>query len=204
MSKTTFSVLIATVIAIVAVVGLFLTTTDSKFGEKKRTFSDLGGDFTLDSKKGPISLTDYRGKVVILYFGFLTCPEVCPNSMAVVKNALNKLTAEQLRSTRAILVSVDPRRDSLDDLAEFASFYHDNLVGVTGSQQQIKRITDQYGAYYDIEEIGSIAQDYGIEHSSRYYVIGPDGNLIAAMRHSTTPNELRAQIAQVLNGRSET
>ena len=204
MSKTTFSILTATIVAIVAVIGLFLATTDSEFGEKKRTFSDLGGDFTLNSKLGPVSLTDYRGKAVVLYFGFLTCPEVCPNSMGVVKNALNKLTREQLDSTKAILISVDPGRDSLDDLAEYAGFYHENLVGVTGSHEQIKQVTDQYGAYYDIEEIKSVSEDYGVEHSSRYYVIDPNGKLIAAMRHSTTPNELRAQIAQVLDGRSAT
>lgn len=204
MSKTTFSLLSAIGIAIAAVVGLFLATASSDFGVAKRRISDLGGDFTLSATTGPISLSDYRGKAVVVYFGFLTCPEVCPNSMGVVKSALNQLTSEQLGATQAILISIDPIRDSLENLAEYASFFHKNLVGITGSQEQIKRVTDQYGAYYNIEEIQSVSDDYGVEHSSRYYVIDQDGKLIAAMRHSTTPNELRAQIAQVLDGRSAT
>lgn len=184
--------------SLMVVVVLFFATSDTEFGESKRSFDDLGGDFTLNSHQGPISLPDYRGKVVVMYFGFMTCPEVCPNSMGVISNALNRLSNEQLANTQAILVSVDPRRDTPEALAEYSRYYHPNLIGVTGSTQDIDSVTRQYGAYYNFTEIENVTADYGVQHSSRYYIIDQTGKLITAMRHSTTPNELYAQITQLL------
>ena len=186
------------IISLVVVIALFFTTSDGDFGESKRSFADLGGDFTLSSHQGPVSLHDYRQKVVVMYFGFMTCPEVCPNSMGVISSALNRLSSEQLASTQAILVSVDPKRDTPEALAEYSRFYHPSLIGITGSKHEIDAVTRQYGAYYNFTEIENVTADYGVEHSSRYYIIDQNGKLITAMRHSTTPNELYAQITQLL------
>ncbi|GAA6138815.1 SCO family protein [Arenicella sp. 4NH20-0111] len=180
------------------VIALFVVTSESSLAEKPQSFSDLGGDFTLTSASGPVALSDFQDKVVVLYFGFLTCPEVCPNSMSVIQGALSRLETTQLDSVQAVLVSVDPNRDSPQQLAEYTQFYHENLVGLTGSKKQIDAVTRQYGAFYDFNEIESSTSDYGVEHSSRYYVINPKGALVAAMRHSTTSNELTAQIQELL------
>ena len=104
----------------------------------------------------------------------------------------------QLEQSQAILVSVDPNRDTPEKLAEYTRFYHPTLIGLTGTKDDIDRVTRQYGAYYDFSEIESVTEDYGVEHSSRYYVIDKQGGLVAAMRHSTTPNELYAQILELL------
>ena len=185
-------------IFLLLVVSLFFITSDADFGEKTAKFSDLGGDFTLTSKNGAVSLDDFQGKVVVMYFGFMTCPEVCPASMTVIGSALARLDDRQLQGTQALLVSVDPNRDTPDKLAEYTKFYHDNLIGLTGTKDDIDQVTKQYGAYYDFTEIESVTEDYGVEHSSRYYVIDKQGKLIAAMRHSTTPNELYTQILELL------
>jgi len=179
-------------------IGLFIATSDSEFGEKPQTFTDLGGNFTLTSKDGPVSLSDFKDKVVVMYFGFMTCPEVCPSSMTVISTALARLESKELQTTQAILVSVDPKRDTPEKLAEYTQFYHASLIGLTGSSADIDRVTKQYGAYYDVDEIASVTEDYGVEHSSRYYVIDRQGKLVAAMRHSTTPNELYTQIQELL------
>ncbi|GHA11287.1 electron transporter SenC [Arenicella chitinivorans] len=186
-------------LALGVVVGLFFLTVDADFDNPKRSFADLGGDFTLQSTEGPVSLRDFHGKVVVMYFGFLSCPEVCPNSMGVISTALNRLSEDQLASTQALLISVDPARDSVDALAEHARFYHPNVIGLTGTTQSIDQVTEQYGAYYNISEIESQREDYGVEHSSRYYVIDQRGKLITAMRHSTTPNELYTQLSELLS-----
>ena len=198
MNKPAVIAIVSTVAALLIVVVLFFTTSDATFGEPKRTFSDMGGDFTLQSSTGPVSLNDFRGNVVVMYFGFMTCPEVCPNSMGVVSSALDRLSAPQLEETQAMIVSVDPKRDTPEALAEYADYYHDKLLGLTGSKQDIDLVTSQYGAYYDFTEIESVTADYGVEHSSRYYVIDQAGELVTAMRHSTTSNELYAQITQLL------
>jgi len=197
-NKLALVVLSGILLSILTVVTLFLVTSDSEFGESKKSFADLGGEFTLSSANGEVSSNDYLGKVLVMYFGFTSCPSVCPNSMGVISSALDRLNENQLQSTQAILVSIDPKRDTPEELAEYAKFYHSNLIGLTGSKSQIDAVTKQYGAYYDFTEIESVNEDYGVEHSSRYYVIDQTGKLIAAMRHSTTPNELYSQITQLL------
>lgn len=199
MNKHAITAIVAIVVGIFAVSLLFIKTVNTDLAQSKQRFSDLGGDFTLTSKGGEVSLSDYQGKVVVMYFGFLTCPEVCPNSMQVISSALNRLQSPELDQTQALLVSIDPGRDTPDRLAEFTQFYHSNLLGLTGSKSDIDQVTRQYGAYYNFTEIEGVTEDYGVEHSSRYYVIDQRGELIAAMRHSTTSNELYAQIRELLN-----
>ena len=198
MNKAALGLIAGLGIFLIVVIGLFVVTSDSELGEKPQQFADLGGNFTLTSKDGDVSLTDYQGKVVVMYFGFMTCPEVCPQSMTVISSALARFNDEQLQSTQAVLVSVDPARDTPERLAEYAQFYHANLIGLTGTKDDIDRVTRQYGAYYDFTEIESVTEDYGVEHSSRYYVIDQKGKLVAAMRHSTTPNELYTQMFELL------
>lgn len=198
MNRASLYTLLAVGVCIAGLVALFLGTSTNKFGEKPRSLAELGGDFTLSSINGDVSLSDHQGKVVVMYFGFLSCPEVCPASLGVIQTAFNRLPAEQVEQTQAILVSVDPKRDTLKELEEYAEFYHPNLVGVTGTVEQIDSVTQQYGAYYNYSDIAKANADYGVEHSSRYYVIDQTGRLVAAMRHSTTPNELVAQIQELL------
>ncbi|MGB1309833.1 MAG: SCO family protein [Leucothrix sp.] len=197
MNKIALGAIAALLISILAVVTLFISTSDTEFDQKTQKFSDLGGEFTLSSQAGPVSLSDFKGKVVVMYFGFLSCPEVCPNSMTTIRTALKRLDDDNLKRTQALLVSIDPKRDTLEKLAKYAEYFHPNLAGITGTKANIDAVTKQYGAYYNFTEIESASQDYGVEHSSRYYVIDQQGKLVAAMRHSTTPNELYAQIVEV-------
>lgn len=197
MNKIVLSAIGVLMVTIIAVVALFIGTSDTDFDRKAQKFSDLGGDFTLTSQAGPVSLSDFKGKVVVMYFGFLSCPEVCPNSLLVIRKALKRLDDQGLENTQALLVSIDPKRDTPEKLAKYAEYFHPNFKGITGTKDTIDTVTKQYGAYYNFTEIESVSQDYGVEHSSRYYVIDPQGKLVTAMRHSTTPNELHAQIVEV-------
>ena len=198
MNKLALIAISGILLSLLTVVTLFLVTSESEFGESNKALADLGGDFTLNSASGTVSSNDYRGKVLVMYFGFTSCPSVCPNSMGVISSALNRLDESQLQDTQAFLISIDPKRDTPEDLATYATFYHDNVIGLTGNKNQIDAVPQQYGAYYDFTEIESVTEDYGVKHSSRYYVIDQTGKLITAMRHSTTANELYSQITQLL------
>jgi len=181
-----------------ALISFYQSTTTKNFGKSNRTFADLGGDFTLQSDKGAISLSDYSNDVVVLYFGYLSCADVCPTSMSVISNALNKLTESQVKHTQAIFISVDPDRDNTHDIEKFTRYFHDKIVGVTGSKNQIAKVSEQFGVYYNTDELEDSAMDYSVDHASRFYIINKQGELITAMSHSTTPNELAAQIKELL------
>lgn len=156
----------------------------------------LGGDFVLTGQQGPVSLSDYKGEAVVLYFGFTTCPEICPTSMRVISKAFKSLPEEALNKTQGIMVSVDPERDTLENLALYTEYFHPKIQGLLGTKAEVDAVAKDYGAFFEINDINT--ENYEYVHTSRYFIIDQQGNLVDAMRHGTTPNELRARIEEVL------
>ena len=181
-----------------AIVILYFATLDRPIGEKYRTLDELGGPFTLRNKHGDFSLSDIEGKVGVLYFGFLNCTEACPASIAVVLAAYSKLTPEERERVQFVFISVDPERDSLEDLIEFGEYYDNDIIAVTGTEQEIDDLTRQYGVYFDLVDLEGSAFEYTVDHSSRFYMVDKAGKLLTTMSHSTTPTELAARIQQML------
>ncbi len=188
-------------VAIVGLIALFTLTSKTDFGEKTpRTFAELGGDFTLQSAQGDVSLSDFKGKAVVMYFGFMSCPEVCPNSMGIIQSALNKMSAEELEKTQGLMISIDPERDNLKSLEQFTQYFHPNIMGITGTDEIVQKTAEQYGVYF--KRTKDKTNDYLFEHVSRYYIIDQNGNLVDALRHSTTPNELTAKLRETITGKT--
>ncbi|HIP52797.1 MAG TPA: SCO family protein [Chromatiales bacterium] len=147
-----------------------------------------GGDFTLQSADGPVSTRDLRGRVIMLYFGYTKCPDVCPTSLSFMTQALNELSDEELEKITSIFVSVDPKRDTVEALAEYVDYFHENFVGVTGSEEEIAHVAKLYGAkYYDVELEGS-AFGYSVNHSAATYLIDQQGELRFLFPHQTPPS----------------
>ena len=188
-----------TVIIVALLASTLVAGRDAPIGGFGDENGKLGGDFALTSTDGPVSLSDYRGKVVVVYFGFLNCEEVCLNSMRVLQNSMLRLNAAEQDAVRIMLISIDPARDTPEALARFARSYHDNIIGLTGSQRQIDQVSRLYGAHYKISDEDRNDPSYFFRHSSRYYVVDQHGELIDAMRHSTTPNELTTRVRQLLS-----
>lgn len=157
----------------------------------------VGGDFSLNSVDGEVSLSDFRGKVVVLYFGFTECHEVCPTSMGVLRNTLQRLSETELNQLQSIFVSVDPARDTAQKIADFTSRFHPTIIGVRGSSEQVEAVANQYHAYFKQDEVVD-ETDYKFRHSSRFYIVNQNGILVDAMRHSTTSNELLARVKQLI------
>lgn len=199
-TQQTYLISAAIMASIVGLVVLFIVTSKTDLvNDSPTSFDQLGGDFTLQSINGEVSLSDYRGKAVVMYFGFMSCPDVCPNSLSVIKAAFNKLSAKHAEHSDALqglMISVDPKRDSLQSLDMFTKHFHPNIAGITGDSEQLKTIAKQYGASF--AKVKDPQYDYLFEHVSRYYVIDQQGNLVDAMRHSTTPNELAARLSKTL------
>lgn len=198
-TKTTIRlVLLATLLVVGGLAATYFATSQQPLLGVGGADGELGGDFTLTSVNGPVSLSDYQGQAVVVYFGFVNCEKVCPASMGVLQNAMQKLEAEELAQVRALLVSIDPTRDSKEALQAFTDKYHANITGLTGSQAEIDQVANDYGAHFEQRPSETADSEYGFHHSSRYYVINADGKLVDAMRHSTTSNELVARIRTLL------
>ena len=158
-----------------------------------------GGDFTLESASGPVSLKDYRGKLVLLYFGYTFCPDICPTSLAATAEGLKQLKPEEAARVAMIFISVDPERDTPARLKEYVEFFHPNLVGVTGKPADLAEIAKRYGVFYAKQKVETAGGGYVVDHSSDTYVLGPDGQLLGKIAHATPPDQVVAEIRKRLN-----
>ncbi|MEE9303990.1 MAG: SCO family protein [Thiotrichaceae bacterium] len=156
-----------------------------------------GGNFTLQSHAGPISLDDYKGKVVLMYFGYTFCPDVCPTSLARISGAFKKLTPAELEQVKGILISVDPDRDTPEKLAEYTKFFHPNIVGVTGTKAQIDEVTERYDVIYRKAE-GNTAAGYLVDHTSFIYVLDKKGKISEFLPHAVPVDGALAVIRKLL------
>jgi len=148
-----------------------------------------GGDFSLMSADGPFRLQDQRGKVVLIYFGYTFCSDVCPTNLALMAQALNALTEEELARVQGLFVSVDPERDKVAQLKKYAHHFHETMRGVTGSQAEVAEIAKRYGAAYRKVE-GESAGGYLVDHSSNTYIIAPDGSLHSILPHAAPAQQI--------------
>jgi len=159
-----------------------------------------GGDFTLESYKGPVSLHDFKGKLVMLYFGYTSCPDVCPTSLGHMVAALGELSPDELQQVQPIFISVDPGRDSVDQLKEYVEWFQPGFIGLTGSEEQVAKVAKQYGAkYYQVELEGS-GFGYAINHSAAIYLIDQDGTLRFAFPHKTPASVISEAMRHLLKG----
>ncbi|HIP53734.1 MAG TPA: SCO family protein [Chromatiales bacterium] len=157
-----------------------------------------GGDFVLRSAGGPIALKDLRGKVVVLYFGYTWCPDICPTSLGYLSAALEQLTPEELARVQPIFVSVDPERDNLERLEEYAAYFHISIIGVTGTPEEVAEVASRYGAAYRRSEQSDSAMGYVIDHSADLYLIDIHGRLVKTLPHGTPPAKLVQALRELL------
>jgi protein SCO1/2 len=143
-----------------------------------------GGDFVLHSADGPVDTKALRGKVLLIYFGYTHCPDVCPASLAAGAQALNALSPEERAKVRLIMVSVDPERDTPLRLKEYAAYFHPEMIGVTGSTEEVAAVAKAFGAGY-IRQPARSDGSYAVDHTTRTYVVAPDGRLALSLEPNT-------------------
>ena len=172
---------------------IFSNNTLNNEPPRKPEANLTGGDFTLQSSTGEISLTDYEGKLTLIYFGYTYCPDICPTSLTFMSNAFKKLDVEELEKIQGVFISIDPDRDTVEKLQQYAAYFHPKIIGVTGDKKNIDDIVKRYGAFYQKVDTGSAA-GYSVDHSSSTILVGKDGKIKTFLRHGLTGDELVKEI----------
>lgn len=149
-----------------------------------------GGDFELTTLKGQVSKKDFLGKHVLIFFGYLSCPDYCPMAMASIAQAFKKLSQEDLNKFRVLFVSVDPDRDNLEDLKNYTEYFHKNIIGATSSQAGIDDIVKRYGGSYRINKEGGESLNYSVEHSLDILLMDSSGEVKMKINSNSSPDEL--------------
>jgi protein SCO1 len=137
-----------------------------------------GGPFTLTAADGTV-VTDqtYRGKWLLIYFGYTHCPDVCPTTLSEMAAALDEL-GPRAGQVQAIFITLDPRRDTAEIITEYVKAFDARIVGLTGTPQQVGAAARAYQVFY--ERVDRDDGDYLIDHTSYLYVVGPDGRFVIA------------------------
>jgi protein SCO1/2 len=164
----------------------------------KPAYANLGGDFVLNSTSGEVRLQDLRGQLVLMYFGFTSCPDVCPTALSTIAASMRQLPPALEAQIQPLFVSVDPARDTLDNLAKYSAYFHPRMLGVTGDIGTLDQLVKNYGAYYRHIPLENSALDYTVDHTSRVYLIGRQGELINTIAHGTSVADMSALIKQHL------
>lgn len=158
---------------------------------------ELAHDFTLEAANGKtVSLADYRGKLVVLYFGYTFCPDVCPASLSTMKEALN-LLGRKAEDVQFIMISVDPERDTPEKIAEYVAYFHPSFIGVTGDPDQLAEIAALYGIYFQKHE-GTAATGYLVDHTASLAVIDKEGYLKLILPFGITAQDVASDLRQLL------
>ena len=161
-----------------------------------------GGDFTLQGAGGDFSLSDYRGRVILLYFGYTWCPDICPTNLSLFSQVLNELSEEELAQVQPIFVSVDPRRDSMERLKEYTEYFHPRLLGVTGSESEVAQAASLYGVAYRLVNPDT-EENYAVDHSADTYLIDAQGRLVDTLPHGSSPETLLKKLRALLSGEAQ-
>jgi protein SCO1/2 len=153
-------------------------------------------DFTLQSVQGPVSLSDFEGKIVVLYFGYTFCPDLCPTTLATLHQALGSL-GSQADDVQVVFVSVDWNRDTADVMAKYVSHFDPGFVGLSGTQEQIDAVTQELGIFYLLnlpDQNGS----YSVDHTASTRVLDRQGRLKLIWPYDLPPAEIASDLRVLL------
>jgi protein SCO1/2 len=157
----------------------------------------IGARFELSLPDGSaVTNETFRGKWLVIYFGYTSCPDVCPTTLASVAQALTKL-GPAADKVQPLFITVDPQRDTPEMIGEYVKFFDPRFVGLVGSPQQIATAARDFHVYYVVRQLGN--NEYVIDHSSYLYVVDPKGDFVRLLSGDLPGHELATQLAQLMN-----
>lgn len=160
----------------------------------------MGGPFTLVNQEGrTVTQADFGGGLLVAYFGFTFCPDVCPTELGAISAAMDLLPAAEAARVTPVLFTVDPERDTPEALKAYVTNFHPRMVGLTGTPEQVAETARRFRVYY-AKVTRPEMSEYLMDHSSFIYLIGPDGRVRSLLRPQTTPEDIAAAIRGQLAG----
>lgn len=200
-AKLIVRVLAGLVIGAVAAVALFPEARQKLFpqaGPQTSGKALIGGPFTLTDTTGrQVTDKNYRGRYMLVFFGFTACPDICPAGMQLISAALDKIGAKAENVT-PIFISVDPERDTPQKLAGFVKNFSPRIVGLTGTRDEIAGVAKAYKVFYEKTPNEAAPADYGMNHTSIIYLMSPDGAYVTHFTPMTSVDAMAEKLSNLL------
>lgn len=157
--------------------------------------------FVLTSQEGQrVSSTDFRDKVLVVFFGYTSCPDVCPLTLSKLARAF-RLMDEDGDRIQVALITVDPSRDTPIRLERYLANFHPSFLGLTGTVEDIRAVAEGFGAYFSNPPEGEEKESYTVDHTARTFVIDPSGHIPLTFPVTATADEMARDLTALLNGR---
>jgi protein SCO1/2 len=180
---------------LIAIIALIVTLTVIGFSWyflsriPDNQYPDIKLAFTLHSADGPVSFSDTKGKVGLLFFGYARCPDVCPTTMVNFGTALDMLSESERSKVKALFISVDSARDTPEIIEKYVGFFHPDIIGLTGSVEEIKVAASSFQVGFEKESPNELG-NYSMSHSTYVFITRPDGGLARLIGHNGSPEEI--------------
>jgi protein SCO1/2 len=153
----------------------------------------IGGPFSLVDQSGRrVTEKNFEGRFMIAYFGYTFCPDFCPLGLSTITEALELLDEDEGAEVTPVFFTVDPDRDTVERLADYAPHFHPRLLALTGTDEEVATAAKAYRIYYAIPK--KEGDDYAVDHSTFIYLMGPDGGYRTHFRHNATPEEIAERL----------
>lgn len=163
----------------------------------------IGGPFTLVATNGQnVSDQTYRGKWVLIYFGYTYCPDTCPTALNSISVALEKLGSDA-NNLQPLFVTVDPKRDTRDVMAAYMKSFDSRILGLTGTKDEIAGVIRRYHLYVSQDKPESGGDDYFVSHSSYIYLMNPQEKFVDVIPGGAAGNEIAVWLRKEMAGGSE-
>ena len=156
----------------------------------------IGGPFTLSDQFGQTrSLSDFKGKLVLIYFGYMFCPDICPTDLANMARLL-ELLGKECEQVQAIFITLDPERDTQDLVGKYVNHFDQSIIGLRGTPEQTKEIATQYKTFYEKVRIND--RQYLIDHTAFIYLMNRKGQYISFFPPGTTAERMETMVREAL------
>ncbi|MEQ9619227.1 MAG: SCO family protein [Deltaproteobacteria bacterium] len=162
------------------------------------SFEREAPEFTLTDQNGSkVSLSDFKGKLVLLFFGYTHCPDICPVTMSTLNSMVDQL-GEDKDEVQVLFITIDPERDDQEALRNYVPYFNESFIGLTGTPEEIELVAKSFGAFYMKEESDSTS-GYLMGHTSSIYLIDPNGMIILRYPQAKMdPEEIAKDVKRIL------
>jgi protein SCO1/2 len=158
----------------------------------------VADDFTLTSTTGKqMSLSDFRGKYVVLFFGYTYCPDVCPTTLSDIQQMLKELGAKRAEDVQVLMVTVDPERDTAQQLATYLHYFDPSFIGMTGDVADIQPVAKQFGIFFEKEDSTDKA-NYVVDHTAVVTIIDPKGYVREIFNYGVSGADMASDVAYLM------
>ncbi len=201
LGKLIVSIVFGLIVGGIAAIAIFPEARDKLLGPAGQATSGkalIGGSFALTDHSGKkVTDEDFRGRYMLVFFGFTNCPDICPAGLQLIAAALDKVGPKSANVT-PVFISVDPERDTAEKLGAYVKNFSDRIVGLTGTPEEIAAVAKAYRVFYEKAPNERAPADYGMNHTSIIYLMGPDGSYVTHFTPTTSVDAMAEKLSGLL------